>query len=1207
MKRTIALILAVAMVLTLVPMTALAAEGITVSTVKTDFYVGESITTSNFSVTYEDAAGNKFDIGSDFKINDKSSVSFKKPGTQTLTISYETAGGTILSATVANVKIHAKEDYLDVSLSTAGALRKFVAGDTVSAEDFVVLYYKADATAPEATLTAADYTLSGTKLEAGDNTVTASYGSVKGSYTITGVAPKNDPALIMSGEAKVKYGLGEVFDPAGLTFAFQPRNSTTDAQKNVTANVTWTPTDVFSEIGDKTVTFSYTEGEDTVTATLNVTVVGQVNKFEIKGSVQQFYAGQVFDPAGLTATVYDYQENVLVNHVFGVDADSADFTWSKTPLMAGQTSIDLVYTHQATGETIKRAVDINVVSKLAKLTHTAGDIKTYYVGEEFDPTGLEFTLLYSDGSTEFFCGATLGSYAKLSWPAGVFTAAGTYMLPVSYKDDLTGETVSCELQIVIKDPKAAKIQAATVVPELKVVVGDNFEPDKLFEVTFQKANTEGFERLSYTNGDYTISPAPASFTTEGMQTFTITKDGVSTTVTVEVLPVIKLMTVAGVGDLDIYGGDIFDPTGLEFTVYYNMGSLWASERTPETFDHNDMDPYANFEWPQDKLLKGTKTITMTFTDPTTGAKAAKDIEFTVKPLLKELVAKNSTAVKFYADEPFSAKGLDLSVKLNNGEADLVLTKDDVTFDNDDLKAGKNQSIVLSYTHKDSGETITCEFVFDVLPTTYELKSAVSGPKKVKYSEGELFDPAGISWQVIKNGDAANPITVTSGFKCYPDRELTPADTSMTVVFGNIAQVYDVEVSGRTLVSIAVTQAPDAASFHVGQRFDPEGMIVTATYNNKTTSEVSEFTYDSAPFVDADIGTKEIKLTYKEGGVTAETTYKATIVAAPIRAASLVLSKSTLQLIESKDETINATVYPTNATNQSLIWTSSDTSVARVDQSGKIVAVGAGACVISANTTDGSNRYADCYVVVQPKVDVKKLVLKASTMELLVGDTTTLTATIEPDNATWNVANWTTSNPEVVSVNADGQIKGEKIGSATITASADGVEASITIKVVKELTKYGTVVNCSRRVNVRSSASGSAKVLGYAYLGTNYVVTGEEGNWYEIVYNGDTAYIWKEYLDVASKSYVSDSENTGTGTEGGTATITPTTPTVYTKLKVVNCKRYVYVRKGPSTATSKVGHAKPGEEYKLLGQSGTWYIIEFNGQQAYISSQFGQLS
>ena len=86
----------------------------------------------------------------------------------------------------------------------------------------------------------------------------------------------------------------------------------------------------------------------------------------------------------------------------------------------------------------------------------------------------------------------------------------------------------------------------------------------------------------------------------------------------------------------------------------------------------------------------------------------------------------------------------------------------------------------------------------------------------------------------------------------------------------------------------------------------------------------------------------------------------------------------------------------------------------MDQAGTVTAVGKGVCVITATTTDGSSRYADCYVVVQPKVAVKQLVLKSNTMELLVNDSTVLTATITPDNATYNKATWTSSDSETVS-------------------------------------------------------------------------------------------------------------------------------------------------------------------------------------------------
>lgn len=1229
MKRTIALILAVAMALALVPATALAADPHIVASVSSaDFSVGDTVGKADITVTYYDSVGNDAPV-TDFTINGGDSVQLTAAGKKTLQIAYQHPTDGKLTTTV-SIDVKATVDGLTASLSDKGKARVFVQGDTISAEDFVVQSCTAGS-AEVITLTAGQYSISPTTLKAGDNVITFTASGKKATLTLPNVAPKSDPKLIVTGSCKTEYGLGEVFDPAGLTFTFQPRNSTTAEQVDVTGSVTWTPNTPFSEKGDKTITFSYTDSAtgDTVTATMAIKIIGMVKTFELTGSLEKgFYAGDVFDPMGLTATIYDYAGNVIVTHKFGIDADDGDFAYSKTPLKNGQTSIDITYTHQATGETIKRSVDINVSAKLNKLEKTAGDIRTYYVGESFDPSGLTFTLTYNrkdnlgQNETETITGSTAAAYDRLTYAKGPFTTVGAYTLPVSYTDSVTGETVTCNLIVDVRDAKAAKLEAATVQADLQVVVGDDFEPDKLFEVMYQAPNTTGFNKLSFEKGEYTISPNPASFTEAGAQTFTISKGDVSATVVVTVLPVIKQMTVTGVGSLKFYGGDAFEPGDpMVVTIYFNRGTLWPTDREPAVLDHNMMDPYEGLSWPTAKLVAGQKTLTLTYTDSQTGATATKDITVTVNPFLKEMTI-DATGLTLYADDVLNLDDAEITIASNKSTVALYdgkigalpSTTGVISYDRSALKAGANQMVTVTFTHADSGESITADAIFSVSKTTYTSTDFVAGAlKKTEYTAGEMFDPSGIAWKVKKNG--TEDLTITSGFKCYPDRPLTEGDTSVTVVYGNLAKVYEITVNPRTLVSIKVTQNPDAASFYVGQTFDPTGMIVTATYNNKTTSQVAGYTYDTTVFTEADIGKKVITITYKEGAMIATTTLEMPIVAAPIRAASLVLSQAALSTIESKTTTLTATVYPTNATNKSLVWTSSDTSVARVDQAGVVTAVGKGACVITATTTDGSNRYADCYVTVAPKVPVKTLTLKSTTMELLVGDSTILTATIAPENATYTEATWTTSDENIVSVDKDGKITGVKLGSATITASADGVAASMTIKVVSTLTKYGTVVNCSRRVNVRSAADGNSKAIGYAYLGTTYTILGESGNWYKIQFSAtQTGYIWKDYLKESDKGYTSVSDGSTTPTTPTTPS-TPTTPTsptppsttVYTTLTVTNCQRYCYVRKGPSTATSKAGHAKPGETYKLLGLSGDWYLIDYNGAQAYIYKVFGKLS
>ncbi|MFI3231622.1 MAG: S-layer homology domain-containing protein, partial [bacterium] len=68
--------------------------------------------------------------------------------------------------------------------------------------------------------------------------------------------------------------------------------------------------------------------------------------------------------------------------------------------------------------------------------------------------------------------------------------------------------------------------------------------------------------------------------------------------------------------------------------------------------------------------------------------------------------------------------------------------------------------------------------------------------------------------------------------------------------------------------------------------------------------------------------------------------------------SITLSKDTLSLKVSGTETLTFTINPSNATNQNVTWTSSNEKVAKVDNNGKITAIGVGSATISITTEDG---------------------------------------------------------------------------------------------------------------------------------------------------------------------------------------------------------------------------------------------------------------
>jgi hypothetical protein len=91
-----------------------------------------------------------------------------------------------------------------------------------------------------------------------------------------------------------------------------------------------------------------------------------------------------------------------------------------------------------------------------------------------------------------------------------------------------------------------------------------------------------------------------------------------------------------------------------------------------------------------------------------------------------------------------------------------------------------------------------------------------------------------------------------------------------------------------------------------------------------------------------------------------------------------------------------------------------------------------------------------------KVPVTSVTITGEPPVLFVDETTTLTAVVEPGNATFRTVTWESSNIEVATVNSsNGVVTAVKAGMATITASADGVESSVTVT-VKDRTGTGSV-------------------------------------------------------------------------------------------------------------------------------------------------------
>lgn len=165
-----------------------------------------------------------------------------------------------------------------------------------------------------------------------------------------------------------------------------------------------------------------------------------------------------------------------------------------------------------------------------------------------------------------------------------------------------------------------------------------------------------------------------------------------------------------------------------------------------------------------------------------------------------------------------------------------------------------------------------------------------------------------------------------------------------------------------------------------------------------------------------------------------------------------LNKSTLSMIEGNSETLTATITPTNATNNGITWTSSNTSVATVSN-GKVTAKAAGTATITVTTSDGGYT-ASCVVTVtavDTTVSVTGVTLNKSAVSLEEGKTETLVATVAPSNATDSSVSWNSSNTGVATV-VNGKVTAISAGTAVITATTTdgGYTANCTVTVTEKV-------------------------------------------------------------------------------------------------------------------------------------------------------------
>ncbi|MCR5292783.1 MAG: leucine-rich repeat protein [Eubacterium sp.] len=164
--------------------------------------------------------------------------------------------------------------------------------------------------------------------------------------------------------------------------------------------------------------------------------------------------------------------------------------------------------------------------------------------------------------------------------------------------------------------------------------------------------------------------------------------------------------------------------------------------------------------------------------------------------------------------------------------------------------------------------------------------------------------------------------------------------------------------------------------------------------------------------------------------------------------SVSLNKGSYEGTTGDELQLVATVKPDTAKYKTVKWSTSDDKVATVDSDGNVKLLAYGTATITV-VTDDMNKTATCKITVKA-INVTGVTLDKKALDMTVGDSYTLTPTIAPENATNKKVTWTSSKPDVVSVDSDGKLKALSAGTSIIICKTeDGAKTATCTVTVEE--------------------------------------------------------------------------------------------------------------------------------------------------------------
>ncbi len=378
-----------------------------------------------------------------------------------------------------------------------------------------------------------------------------------------------------------------------------------------------------------------------------------------------------------------------------------------------------------------------------------------------------------------------------------------------------------------------------------------------------------------------------------------------------------------------------------------------------------------------------------------------------------------------------------------------------------------------------------EDAYTITPAAWTLEVGQTAELTAQVNGGPLPSGVSVEWtgtDTVSIKENYGNIVQIQAVAPTPDGE--PA--LVKAVFSRDGETVDeaeCSVTVRAAKATGVTLNKTALSLAVGGREQLTATVVPSTAANQdvtwesTDTAVAMVTNDGT-VIARGVGTAEITVKTTDGGHTAKCAVEVkeavgvtAVSIDPVFPVVQTMQGKTLSLErDGQKETLSVTVSPTEASDKTINWVSSDEKVVTVNNSGQVTAVSPGTAKITAASAANPNAVDSC------EVTVSGISLSESSVELKVGQSQSVVAT-GYGRASGRLV-WTSDDPTVAS-GANDKVVGIAIGTTTVRVSAPGTnyEKSVQVKVVENTVRIDDAINAGEVLyfsNLLSKLHGASR-------------------------------------------------------------------------------------------------------------------------------------